>query len=506
MSDAETTRVNLFQHAENVRLFHNSQERRLPVTIVTGFLGSGKTTLLNHILSNKSNLRIAAAINDFAELNIDENLVRARNETSTLVELSNGCVCCHLLDNLQDAIFTMLGDHDVDKINYLVVETSGVSDPLQIIRRLDQTWGKCYRARLDSVVTVIDSDRLSEESNPSAAAIAQLVCADVVIMNKVDLLKNEAACQRVEDCIKTYNSDAMIYHTTRCKVPLSAILDVQVPSADIAAITHEGTNVPVYVSATGGALRRPASMAVNKSQDSAKNHFENERFVSVSARINSGPLSLSRLHQFVSSPLVHRLTRIKGVLWIDGLEKYRCVIHLSGRGRLGFELDGQWTGPPVSKMAFIGVEIDAEKLKEEFQNCSNIEKTTFAQNEFLDMLQTQREFCVLENQPLAQESGIILFYLTGSKVYGYSQEEIETELRIDTNAMNLDLVDAVNASVDLPKAFLAYTRIGCKNSEKVVLCYPSDTCPANNFNVLTREAAKVLSSHFRNVQVCKCGA
>ena len=106
--DLEAQRVNLFLHAENVRIFKTTEDRQLPVTIVTGFLGSGKTTLLNHILSNKSNLRVAAAINDFAELNIDANLVRQQqgdvSRGSSIIQLSNGCVCCHLLDDLKEAV------------------------------------------------------------------------------------------------------------------------------------------------------------------------------------------------------------------------------------------------------------------------------------------------------------------------------------------------------------------------------------------------------------------
>lgn len=127
----------------------------LPVTIVTGFLGAGKTTLLNHVLNNKSNLRIAAAINDFASLNIDERLVRSKNhqQEQEIVELSNGCVCCHLLQDLQAAVWKLLQNNndDLDSVNYLIVETSGVSDPCEIIRTLDAKFGKCFRARLDSV-------------------------------------------------------------------------------------------------------------------------------------------------------------------------------------------------------------------------------------------------------------------------------------------------------------------------------------------------------------------
>jgi len=103
------------------------------------------------------------------------------------------------------------------------------------------------------------------------------------------------------------------------------------------------------------------------------------------------------------------------------------------------------------------------------------------------------------------------FRLTGTKVYGYTEEEIERNLRIDTNAMNQDLVDAVNASADSPKAFLAYTYASPDSrhddSKRIILCLTHGTGePANNLQVLVREAKTVLTSYFRNVQTCKCGA
>ena len=102
----ELNRFKMTLHAENVRVFSAHRKPQLPVVVVTGFLGSGKTTLLRHLLTNKQNLRIAAAVNDFASLNIDESLIRgmpAQAQASRVVELSNGCVCCSLMGSLKKA-------------------------------------------------------------------------------------------------------------------------------------------------------------------------------------------------------------------------------------------------------------------------------------------------------------------------------------------------------------------------------------------------------------------
>lgn len=540
MTDLEASRVNIYLHAENVRLFNNHERPVLPTCLVTGFLGAGKTTLLKHILENRSNLRIAAAINDFAQLNIDENLIKAKQTASKVVELSNGCVCCHLLDDLKDAVFQMLdnnGDVDADNVNYLLVETSGVSDPSTVIRALDAKFGPCFRARLDSVVTVVDADQIMiSEANSSnnthrtspTAMLQQLACADVILMNKMDLLQNDEEANLVEERLEKYNPNATIYRTKHCNVPLSWILDVESPpltdcTSEGNAITHEATAVPIYASATGGALRSISASKNNKSlapsgdMSALTFHLKRDKFDSVAVSLDSHPLSLAKLQAFVCSDLVQGLSRMKGVLWIRGFRE-RCVLHLSGRGRIGFELDGQWSGPPVSEIAFIGSGIDADELRRGFVGCSSEcdeQETTDSvglQDSGLTVLENLKEFQIISIDP--ETAGInkelVYFRLSASELYGYTEEQIERDLRIDTNAMQMALADGVNASVnEKVKAFITYQRAKtASGTTNVMLCCPryAFSVPANNLEVLQREANAVLKNYFRNVQTCKCGA
>ena len=186
---------NLYAHREAAAWA--PKKKYLPVTLVTGFLGAGKTTLLSYVLNNKHNLKVAAAVNDFASLNVDGQIVRGNKQHDSVVELTNGCLCCSISSQFQSAVWNLLQDADIGKIDCLLIETSGVSDPLATIATLEQDYGKMYRIRLDCVVTVVDTDALvsrleakEEDVLQSAAADSQLQCADIVLLNKRDLISS----------------------------------------------------------------------------------------------------------------------------------------------------------------------------------------------------------------------------------------------------------------------------------------------------------------------------
>jgi|EP00945_MAST-04E_sp_MAST-4E-sp1_P005549 G3E family GTPase len=535
----EVSRINLFLHAENTRIFGSAQPQHLPVTVVTGFLGAGKTTLLKYMLENKQNLRIAAAVNDFGALNIDGQLVKNSTSKTTqrTIELSNGCACCSIINDLTEAVWTLLQEIDrTAAYDYLVIETSGVTDPRKIVSTLDATFGKMYRARLDSVVCVVDTDAWSPER--TVAAAAQVRSADVVLMNKVDLV-SEARKALVRAKIKSFSPHAKVVETVNSRIPLHKILDIVDSTLSAAStgdgqtnVTHEKTDAPYYVSATGGALRRlKGKMLENPSGVSTPqtNHLQEDKFTSFSLTLGEKPIRLSNWINFVRNLLPeHILVRAKGILWVtendnpcDGkgvLERWRCVFHMSGRspGRWSWELDGEWQGPPQSKLVFIGPRLKEVELRrmllDEGQEVAELSQVLTDREVAVRQWGDDNRFVKVFGDYTTGRSGCCWVRLNGAS-YGFKDDdEVHQELRVKMDDVNKAFVDSINSSLDEPKVFVAYATIP---NVGICVCLPGayelkESTHTKDMEskwwwpVFTREADNALKVAFANVKVCKC--
>lgn len=179
--------------------------QKLPVTIITGFLGSGKTTLLNYILQNFEHYKVAVLVNEFGDINIDSQFLIAVEED--MIELTNGCICCTINDNLADAVYRVLERQD--RIDYLIVETTGVADPLPISLTFLGTELRDL-TQLDAIVTVADAETLTPmEHYSSGAAMNQFLYGDIILLNKTDLVP-ERRVNELENYLRSIKEGARI--------------------------------------------------------------------------------------------------------------------------------------------------------------------------------------------------------------------------------------------------------------------------------------------------------
>jgi G3E family GTPase len=336
-------------------------KRGMPVTIITGFLGSGKTTLLNHILSNRQELKVAILVNEFGDINIDSQLLVSMDED--MLELSNGCICCTINDGLVDAVYNILERED--QVDYMVIETTGVADPLPIILTFLGTELRDL-TRLDSIVTVVDAETFTPDHFDSEAAFKQIAYGDVTILNKTDLADSDQI-QNLEAYIRTVKEGARILRSQHGKVPLPLILDVGYnnPEAYADLVQEEIARSQPDHSHQEHHHHDDHPHHSHEHHHHHSDHLDNDGFASFSFA-SDRPFDVKKFETFLHEHLPQEVFRGKGILWFKESD-LRNVFQLSGPR---FDLQGEaWRTSPKNQLVLIGRNLDAARLQQHLIEC-----------------------------------------------------------------------------------------------------------------------------------------
>jgi G3E family GTPase len=313
----------------------------IPVTVLTGYLGAGKTTLLNRILTEQHGRKYAVIVNEFGELGVDNDLVVDADEE--VFEMNNGCICCTVRGDLIRIVAGLMKRRQ--KFDGIIIETTGLANPAPVAQTFFVDESLRAKARLDAIVTVVDAKNLPARLADSAEAAAQIAFADVILLNKVDLVTADELAA-VEARVRAINALAPIIRSERSQVAIEAVLHRN--AFDLSRI-----------------------LALDPDFLESDEHEHNEEITSMSFTA-SRPIDPQKFNSWIGALLNAKgadLLRTKGILAYEGeARRYAFqAVHMIADG----DFIGPWKEGEArqSRIVFIGRDLNRPMLRRGFESC-----------------------------------------------------------------------------------------------------------------------------------------